>query len=128
MRIRVGQGIAGSVAESGATLNIKHAYSDQRFSKKFDKVTGFKTKSILAIAVINLKGEILGVIQLVNKKSQWNTSDMGSEHFTSADSAIMENFAAELAEVLSKHTSQLQVMKSIADAHSEDYKRRRASR
>ena len=164
VRVRVGQGIAGTVAETGKTVNVKQAYDDHRFSKRFDKATGFRTKSVLAVAVVNRKDEVLAVVQCINKKSQWKVSrsesqreelrkthiycimnmiscpefaskainssqisDMGLDYFNDKDVAIVETFGTELADVLSKHASQLQVMKSIADAHSEDYKRRRAS-
>ncbi|GMH57042.1 hypothetical protein TL16_g02275 [Triparma laevis f. inornata] len=129
VRLNVGQGIAGSVAKAAATLNIKNAYTDERFSKDFDNVTGFKTNSILAVPVIDEKGKVLGVLQCINKGSLWEDDlDLKSgTYFNDKDTSIVGAFTAELADVLKKHASQLQVMKSIADAHNEDYKRRRAS-
>ncbi|GMH81735.1 hypothetical protein TrVE_jg5224 [Triparma verrucosa] len=128
VRIKLGVGIAGSVAKDAKTLNIKDAYGDSRFSKDFDSVTGFKTNSILTVPVINEKGKVLGVLQCINKGALWEGhTDLVTAYFNDKDTSIVGAFNIELAELLMKNASQLQVMKSIADAHSEDYKRRRAS-
>lgn len=44
IRVPIGKGIAGSVAESGVICNIKDAYNDPRFDPSFDRETGYKTK------------------------------------------------------------------------------------
>lgn len=46
-RIPIGQGLAGTVASTGAPLNIPDAYADRRFDRSFDAATGFKTRSVL---------------------------------------------------------------------------------
>ena len=50
LRLPIGAGIAGTVAKSGATINIADAYADPRF-RKILMMTGYKTKSILCMAV-----------------------------------------------------------------------------
>ena len=54
-------GIAGTVFQSGRTVNIPHAYADLRFNPSFDKKTGFFTRSILCAPVVNKKGKTIGV-------------------------------------------------------------------
>ncbi len=61
-------GIAGQVFTSGKTVNIPHAYADLRFNPTFDKQTGFFTRSILCIPVINKQGKSIGVTQVLNKR------------------------------------------------------------
>ena len=68
MKYTLGQGIEGWVATAKQSLNIKEAYSDDRFNSYYDIKTGFKTTSILAIPIFNNLGEAEGVIQAVNKK------------------------------------------------------------
>lgn len=46
------QGIAGYVATTCSTLNIRDAYKDQRFNPEVDKKTGFRTKSILCMPIM----------------------------------------------------------------------------
>ncbi|XP_043922783.1 dual 3',5'-cyclic-AMP and -GMP phosphodiesterase 11A-like [Protopterus annectens] len=62
-----GKGIIGYVAEHGETVNISNAYQDHRFSDEIDKLTGYKTKSILCMPIHNSDGEIIGVVQAINK-------------------------------------------------------------
>ncbi len=69
IRVPRGIGIAGHVALTGETVNIKDAYQDPRFNPEIDKRTGYKTKTILCMPLRNEKGEIIGVMQVLNKKS-----------------------------------------------------------
>uniref|UniRef100_A0AAX7UZL1 Phosphodiesterase n=1 Tax=Astatotilapia calliptera TaxID=8154 RepID=A0AAX7UZL1_ASTCA len=62
-----GKGIIGYVAEHGETVNISNAYEDHRFSDEIDKLTGYKTQSILCMAICNSDGEVIGVVQAINK-------------------------------------------------------------
>ncbi|XP_019741882.1 dual 3',5'-cyclic-AMP and -GMP phosphodiesterase 11A isoform X2 [Hippocampus comes] len=62
-----GKGIIGYVAEHGETVNIPNAYQDHRFSDEIDKLTGYKTQSILCMAICNSDGEVIGVVQAINK-------------------------------------------------------------
>lgn len=69
IKIREDEGIAGACLQSGELINIDNAYEDERFNQKVDGVTGFTTKSILAVPVQNETGKLIGVIQMLNKKS-----------------------------------------------------------
>lgn len=68
IRIPVGQGVAGWVAENDACINIPDAYKDFRFNPEVDRKTGYRTRNILCGPVKNLQGDIIGVIQVINKK------------------------------------------------------------
>jgi adenylate cyclase len=67
IRLPVGQGIAGWVALHGELLNIDDVYTDHRFDQTFDINTGYRTKNILCGPVKNLHGQVIGVIQVINK-------------------------------------------------------------
>ena len=62
-------GLAGHVATTGETVNIKDAYTDKRFNKEIDMQTGYKTKTILCMPIRNLSHQIVGVFQVLNKKN-----------------------------------------------------------
>jgi adenylate cyclase len=62
------RGLAGHVAETGETLNIRNAYEDPRFLVSVDEKTGFVTHSVLCAPIVNRNGEIIGVVQAMNKK------------------------------------------------------------
>ncbi|KAL7499228.1 hypothetical protein ACHAWT_010148 [Skeletonema menzelii] len=69
IKIRDDEGIAGACLQSGEIINIENAYEDERFNQKVDGVTGFTTKSVLAVPVKNETGKFIGVIQMLNKKN-----------------------------------------------------------
>ena len=60
-------GIAGWVATSAEMANIPDAYKDKRFNSSIDKQTGFRTRTILCMPVVDNKGHVLAVCQMVNK-------------------------------------------------------------
>ncbi len=68
IRLPLGEGIAGDVAQTGITANIPDAYEDKRFNRDFDSKTGYRTKSILCMGIRNQNGKIIGTIQVLNKK------------------------------------------------------------
>ena len=67
IRFPADKGLAGHVVKSGETINIKDAYLDGRFNKEIDLQTGYKTKTILCMPIKNLKQEIIGAFQVLNK-------------------------------------------------------------
>ncbi|MGO9088774.1 MAG: PP2C family protein-serine/threonine phosphatase, partial [Candidatus Sulfotelmatobacter sp.] len=50
------------------TINIPDAYNDSRFNPVFDKSSGFRTRSILSMPIIDQTGVLIGVVQALNKK------------------------------------------------------------
>ena len=62
-------GIAGNTALTGNTINVRDAYSDPRFYTAIDDRTGYRTRNVLAVAVRNQRGEIIGAFEALNKRS-----------------------------------------------------------
>jgi adenylate cyclase len=69
IRVPRGAGIVGHVANTGSTVNIPDAYKDPRFNPEVDKRTGYRTRSILTMPVRDEKQEIIGVMQVLNKRT-----------------------------------------------------------
>ncbi|MBI4241804.1 MAG: GAF domain-containing protein, partial [Candidatus Rokubacteria bacterium] len=82
------RGIAGAVFQSRETINIPHAYADLRFNPSFDRTTGFFTRSILCVPVINKQGKAIGVTQVLNKRG-------GT--FSAEDEARLKAFTSQIA-------------------------------
>jgi signal transduction histidine kinase len=77
IRLKMGEGIAGYVASTYEAVISNDAYRDERFNSRIDQITGFTTKSILCIPLINKAHELVGVLQVLNKKSgEFNESDL----------------------------------------------------
>jgi sigma-B regulation protein RsbU (phosphoserine phosphatase) len=66
VRIGKGEGIAGYVYETGEPLLIEKAYSDSRFNPEFDRMTGYRTQTILCVP-LKIKDRVIGVSQVINK-------------------------------------------------------------
>ncbi len=81
-------GIAGLVFTSGKSVNIPHAYADLRFNPAFDKKTGFFTRSILCVPVVNKHGEVIGVTQVLNRQGG---------PFTDEDEQRLRAFTAQIS-------------------------------
>ena len=65
MQIKLGQGVAGWVAQHGESVIVPDTEEDPRFYSDVDDRTGFLTRSI-ACAPIRLKGEVIGVLEAFN--------------------------------------------------------------
>ena len=70
--------IAGYVADTGKALPLADAYRLPRgapfkFNRRFDEEVGYRSKSMLTIPMKNPKGEVLGVLQLINCKRHFKT-------------------------------------------------------
>jgi len=85
------RGLAGSVATTGAVLNIRDAYADARFNPAFDQATGFRTRTVLCAPVRNRDGEIIGVTQVMNKRDGVFDGD---------DESLLQALASQIAVAL----------------------------
>ncbi len=102
-------GIAGAAFTSGRTINIPYAYADLRFNPAFDKKTGFFTRSILCVPIVNQVGKVIGVTQVLNKRGG---------PFTDEDESRLKAFTAQISIALenAKLFSDVQSMKNYNDS------------
>lgn len=64
-----GRGISGWVLENQKSLLIRDAYEDPRFYREVDKLTGFRTGSILCVPLIR-DGRVIAVLQVLNPRDK----------------------------------------------------------
>ena len=67
IRLPLGRGIAGMVAHTGILINIPTAYDDARFDRENDRRSGYVTRSILCLPLIDHHDAVVGVIQVLNR-------------------------------------------------------------
>ena len=84
LSLAAGEGIAGSVVETGKTTVVKDCQSDPRWAGRFDAKTGFVTKSMVCVPLLN-KYETIGCIQIINK--------LDGSLYNDADVELCENLA-----------------------------------
>ncbi len=87
IRIGADTGVAGAVARTGKTVRIPDAYADPRFNPDVDRLTGFKTRDMIAFPLVGFDNSVIGVLQVLNKIS-------GA--FDEWDDALVENFGAQV--------------------------------
>ena len=68
IRLKMGQGIAGQVANTKTLINIKNAYESSHFNPEIDELTGYRTNTLLVSPLLNISQELVGVIEVLNKK------------------------------------------------------------
>ncbi|MGD9158736.1 MAG: GAF domain-containing protein, partial [Desulfobacteraceae bacterium] len=88
IRIKIGDGIAGHVVESGIPMVINDVQKEKRFNNRFDLLTGFKTRSMICVPLM-LRGKKTGAIQVLNKKT--------GEHFNESDMEILNSLSMQIA-------------------------------
>jgi len=67
IRLRVGEGVAGEVARTGETVLVNSAETDERFAARYDALTGYRTRSLMAAAVSTPDRQRVGVVQVLNR-------------------------------------------------------------
>ena len=92
IRVPFGHGIAGRVAETGEIINVEDAYQLEFFERGFDQKFNYTTRSMLGMPVRHHNGEIVAVIQLLNKTT--------AQRFTSEDVDFLSKLSGHMAMAL----------------------------
>lgn len=70
IRLRLGDGIAGWVAQTAQSLNLEDAHSDTRFDRSWDQKSGYRTRSLLCMPILDRDKRVIAVIQCLNKQDR----------------------------------------------------------
>ena len=93
VRLPVGTGLVGVCASDRQLLNVPDCYADPRFDPTVDRRSGFHTRCSLTLPLVDHRGELVGVMQLLNK---------ASGAFDGGDEALAEALAAQCAVALAR--------------------------
>jgi DNA-binding response OmpR family regulator len=107
LRVQVGQGVAGWVAQTGQSTLITDASDDPRFFSGIDQQTGFCTHSLLAVP-LRIRDRVIGVLEVVNKlNGEFDMKDLELVETIAASAAIaVDN--TWLLEALHQHAVELE--------------------
>ncbi len=95
LRVKVGQGFAGKVAQTREPLNIPfdlYKHPDSETARKTDQRTGYRTCSLLCMPVTSPDGELLGVTQLVNRRKQGEYPEYNPENYPDPPECFQASF------------------------------------
>ena len=109
IRLPLGTGVAGWVGQQGKVLNIPDAYADDRFDPTWDGTTGYRTRSILCAPMATKAGQVIGVIQVLNK--------LGEGPFTSDDEIYLQAIAGQAAITLHNARLVRSLLKNNEELH-----------
>src|SRR3989440_8544258 len=93
VRVPAGKGLVGSCARSRELINVRDCYSDSRFDPSTDKRTGYRTRCMLTLPLVDHKGGLVGVMQVLNKSDGVFDAD---------DEALASVLAAQCAVALQR--------------------------
>lgn len=113
IRFPATKGLAGHVVKTGEAINIKDAYSDERFNKEIDIQTGYKTATILCMPIKNLKHDIIGAFQVLNKQNGTFSEEDEDLLIAIGSSA---GIALENAQLFNKQQKMLTEQKEVFDS------------
>ena len=120
IRILNTSGVAGHVFQSGEGAIIDDAYNDSRFNRTVDEQTGFKTRNILCAPVRTVKDELIGVIQVLNKKQgEFEEEDLSLLEAMTTQAAVALQ-STQFAEKMRKsREKELEFLDIVTDVTSE---------
>ncbi len=67
VRVRSGTGLVGACAKARQIINVPDCYADPRFDPSVDKASGYRTRCMLTLPLVDHKDVLVGVMQVLNK-------------------------------------------------------------
>ncbi len=108
LRLPASAGLVGESARSRQVINIPDAYADERFNKSVDDQTGYRTRCMLTIPLVDFEDELVGVAQVLNK--------------TGGDGATFDESDEAVAEILARHAAEALKRASLLRARAQKEK------
>ncbi len=108
--------VVAHAALSGSSVNIPDAYKAEGFdfsgTKSFDRKTGYRSTSLMAVPMRNHENELIGVLQLINAQDRRSGKIVP---FTHQDQSLLESLASQAAIALTNHLL-IQQMEDLFEA------------
>ena len=93
IRVPSGSGIVGACARERVIINVPDCYADSRFDPSVDKASGYRTRSLLTLPLVDHEDSLVGVMQVLNKRAG---------PFDAYDEALATALAAQCAVALQR--------------------------
>lgn len=93
VRVPSGRGLVGVCAHQRAIINVPDCYADPRFDSRVDRESGYHTRCMLTLPLVDHRDQLVGVMQVLNKVDGV---------FDSYDEALASALAAQCAVALQR--------------------------
>ena len=120
IRILNTSGIAGDVFHTGKGEIVHDAYKDKRFNREIDQQTGYKTRNMICIPIRTVKGEIIGIAQVLNKKKgKFARADQELLEAMTMQAAVALQGAQFIEKMQCSRAQEMEFLDVVADVTSE---------
>lgn len=124
IRILNDSGIAGWVFSTAKGQIIDDAHANPHFNKSIDEQTGFKTRTILCAPIKTVKGEVIGVVQSLNKKTgnryvKFNEEDLDFLEDIATQAAVALQSTEYVERMQKKRSQEMEFLDVVSDVTSE---------
>ena len=124
IRILNDSGIAGWVFSTAQGRIIDDAHAEKHFNKSIDEQTGFKTRTILCAPIKTVKGEVIGVVQALNKKTgrnhvKFNKDDLEFLQDIATQAAVALQSTEFVERMQRKRSQEMEFLDVVSDVTSE---------
>ena len=120
IRILDSTGIAGTIFQSGEGEIIHDAYADERFNRQIDEQTGYVTKNIVCAPVRTVRKDVIGVIQILNKKKgRFTKEDLEIVEAITLQAAVSLQNAQGLEEMVKARQKEMDFLEVVSDVTAE---------
>lgn len=120
IRILNNTGIAGAVFTNGEGEIILDAYGDERFNRTVDEQTGFRTRSILCAPIKTVRGDVIGVTQVLNKQEgEFDPDDLNLLEAITTQAAVALQSTQFVEKMKKSREKELEFLDLVSDVTSE---------
>jgi adenylate cyclase len=117
IRFPASAGIAGECFTTGTAINILDAYKDARFNPQFDRSTGFRTRSMLCMPIVARGGQVIGVMQILNRRlGAFGPADERRLHAFCAEAAVAIQNAQLFEDISAERNYNESILRSMSNA------------
>ena len=107
-------------AATGKGVVVPDAYADERFNRSIDEQTGFVTKSLLCAPIRTVKGEVIGIAQVLNKQEgQFTEDDLAVLEAMTTQAALALQSTAFVERTQKTRTQEIEFLEVVSDVISE---------
>lgn len=118
----VNTGIVGAAVQSGESEIINDVYENPRFNSQIDVETGYKTKTMMVIPMKNRNKEVVGAIQVINKKDGMVFTEEDMKHLMLAATYIAETIKSTflLEEIDATQRELIHILGVVGESRSKE--------
>ena len=120
IRILNTTGIVGTIFQSGKGEIIHDAYADERFNRQIDEQTGYVTKNIVCAPVRTVRHDVIGVVQILNKKKgRFTKEDLEIVEAITLQAAVSLQNAQGMEEMVKARQKEMDFLDIVSDVTAE---------